>query len=325
MRRLKTILLNHPQVDVNVDWGEDLKTALTHKHDVHIFDRDQPAAPQFKGMEVIVDLGGNITSEWVEMAAKGGVKFIQAQTNGLDHVEVKKILESGIMLAHCPGSLSEVSLAEGAMMFILMLAHRYIEGVDNFRVGKFFFPRGMEVEGRSLGIVGFGHSGQQLARRAKSFGMRISGIDVRQIAEDELDDIQPDFMGGPDHLDKVISESDFLSVHMHLTNETKHIIDARRINLMKPTACIINVARGELIDEDALYAALLEKRIGGAGLDAFANEPTDSTLPVYKLPNVIVQPHSVAATDGTSLKRSRFAVENLDRYALGEDIVARVG
>ena len=324
MRRLNVLYLPHPVEEVNGDWGGIIVSEIGEIHAVRVFDRAKAAEPQFQEIEAIVDLGGNITGEWVDVAAKAGVKYIQAQTNGLDHVEVDKIRASGMMLGHCPGNLSSVSLAEGAMMFILMLAHRYGDSRNNFDAGKFFFPKGMEVEGRTLGIVGFGASGQQLARRAKAFDMRILGIDVRPIEQEVLDAIQPDFLGGPDDLDRVVAESDFLSVNLHLTDETRHILDARRIGLMKPTAFVVNVARGELIDEEALYEALLNNRIGGAGLDAFAQEPADASHPVYQLPNVFVQPHSVASTDGTSRKRTEFAMENLARYARGEEIEARV-
>ena len=274
-RRLNALYLPHPIEEVNTTWGDDVLAAISDRHDLRIFDRHQPAEPQFRDVEVVVDLGGNITPELVDVAARVGVKFIQVQTNGLDHVEVKRILGAGMMLAHCPGQLSSVALAEGAMMFILMLAHRDGEGRENFEAGKVFFPMGMELVGRSLGIVGFGASGQELARRAKPFGMRLLAIDVRPIEQEVLDEIQPDFLGGRADLDRVVAESDFLSVHLHLTTETRHIIDARRIGLMKPSACMINVARGELVDEEALYQALLDGRIGGAGLDAFAQEPPD--------------------------------------------------
>ena len=269
-------------------------------------------------------MGGNLEKELAPIAANAGVKYIHASTNGLDHVEVSAILNSGMTLTHAPGELSSVSLAEGAMMFILMLAHRYGDARENFAQGKIFLPMGIEVQGRKLAIVGFGNSGQQLAKRAKAFGMEVMGIDVRPIEQEVIDEIKPDSLGGSADLDRVISECDFLSVHLHLTDETRHIIDARRIGLMKPTAFIVNVARGGLIDEDALYQALLDKRIGGAGLDAFAEEPPEFELPVYQLPNVFVQPHTVSGTDGTSRKRAVFALENLNRYAQGEELHAQV-
>ena len=324
MRRLKVLYLPHPAEGVNVDWGNDLITAISAHHDLRVFDRQQPPEPQFQGVEAIVDLGGNITGEYLALAAKAGVGFLQAQTNGLDHVDVAGIRASGLTLAHCPGAPSSVALAESAMMFILMLAHRYGEGLINFAERKFFFPIGMELIDRTLGIIGFGASGQHLARRAKPFGLKINAIDIREIEPEILDEIQPEFLGGPSDLDRVIAESDFLSVHLHLTDDTHHIIDARRIGLLKPTACVINVARGGLIDEEALYEALLHKRIGGAGLDAFAQEPVDPTRPVYALPNVCVTPHTAGSTDGTSRKRAAFAAENLNRYARGDKLGALV-
>ena len=324
MRRLKVLYLPHPAEGVNVDWGKDVIDAISPDHDVRVFDRQQPPEPQFQGVEAIVDLGGNITGEYLAMAAQAGVQFLQAQTNGLDHVDVAGIRGSGLTLAHCPGGPSSVALAESAMMFILMLAHRYGEGLVNFAERKFFFPIGMELVDRTLGIIGFGASGQHLARRARPFGLKINAIDIREIEPEILDEIHPDFLGGPSDLDRVIAESDFLSVHLHLTEDTHHIIDARRIGLLKPTACLINVARGGLIDEEAMYEALLHNKIGGAGLDAFAQEPVAPTRPVYALPNVCVTPHTAGSTDGTSRKRAAFAAENLKRFANGDPLAALV-
>ena len=121
-----------------------------------------------------------------------------------------------------------------------------------------------------------------------------------------------------------MAECDFLSPHLHLTEKTKAIIDRRRIGLMKNTACIINVARGELIDEEALYEALLTGGLAGAGLDVFATEPADPTHRVFQLPNVYVSPHTAGGTDGTSRSRAQFALENLNRYAQGEELEAVV-
>ena len=324
MRKLKVLYMPHPVEGVNVDWGRDLIETIQPHHDLRIFDKEQPSPPQFEGIEAIVDLGGNIAGEHVTMAAEAGVQFLQVQTNGLDHVDVKGIRGAGLTLAHCPGGPSAVALAESAMMFILMLAHKYGEGRVNFDNGKCFFPTGMELVNRTLGIIGFGASGQELARRAKPFGLKIHGIDIRAIEPEILDEIQPDFMGGPEDMDAMIAKCDFLSVHLHLTEETHHTIDARRIGLLKTTAYVINVARGELIDEEALYDALSNNRIGGAGLDAFAQEPPDPSRPVYALPNVAVSPHTAGSTDGTSRKRSEFALANLNRFASGEPLQAFV-
>ena len=323
MKDIKVIYLPHP-IDAIERQNSFLSEKICEKFDLRIFDRNTSAEPQFDGIEVIVDLGGNITAELVHIASKAGIKYIQVQTNGLDHVEVEEILDAGITLAHCPGYLSSVSLAEGAMMFILALGHGYGFATDDFYQGKAFSHQGLEVAGRDLGIVGFGASGQQLARRAKAFGMRVHGIDIREIEKEILEEIGPDSMGYASDLDKVLSTCDFISLHLHLNKDTHHIIDIRRINLIKPTTFIINVARGGLINEDALYKALLGNRIAGAGLDAFAKEPPDFTHPVYKLPNVLVQPHTVANTDGTMQKRAAFCIDNLVRYAEGKNLIGLI-
>ena len=323
MSKLKVSYLPHPIISVE-ERHQYLPEILLREFDTEIFDRSKDALSQLKGREVIVDLGGNIEPELVDVAAEAGIKYVQVQTNGLDHVEVERIIEKGMILAHCPGHLSSVSLAEGAMMFILMLAHDYGNATNQFYAGTVFSANGLEVEGRTLTIVGFGASGQQLARRAKAFGMKINAIDVRPIEQEILDEIQPDFLGGSQDLDAAIEDCDFLSVHLHLTEDTKHIIDRPRIALFKATSYVINVARGGLIDDDALYDALRDNKIAGAGLDAFAKEPPEFDLPVYKLPNVIVQPHTVAGTDGTMRKRADFAVENLRKYAEGKEIEGRI-
>ncbi len=210
------------------------------------------------------------------------------------------------------------------MMFILMLARRYREAAANFDARVRYKPMGGELEGRVLGIVGLGASGRELARRARGFGMRLQAIDVRPIEPEVLAELKPEFVGTPADLDRVVRESDVLSLHLHLNPETRHTIDARRLSLMKPTAFLVNVARGALVDEAALYEALLAGRIGGAGLDVFAAEPPDPGLPVYRLPNVVVTPHIAGATDGTARRRAAAAAGNVDRIAEGLEPLYRV-
>ncbi|MCY4377395.1 MAG: hypothetical protein OXC31_26855, partial [Spirochaetaceae bacterium] len=295
MRRLGVLFMPHP-AGIGPSWAEDVVAAISGSHDLRVFDPDQAAGPQFEGVEVIVDLGGNIGGELVDAAASAGVRFIQAQTNGLDHVEVDRILDAGMLLCHCPGHLSSVALADRAMLFLLMLAHRYEEGRRTFMKGELYSPNGTEPEGLSLAIVGFGNSGRLLARRARAFGMRILAVDVRPIEEGVLDELQPEVLGGPDDLDRVLAQCDFLSPHLHLTDRTRHIIDRRRIGLMKPTACIINVARGELIDEQALYEALLERRLGGAGLCTCRRPPPAPRPPPLQASSRLTRPAPASRT-----------------------------
>ena len=160
--------------------------------------------------------------------------------------------------------------------------------------------------------------------RALPFGMRILAIDIRDVGADEVREFGVEFAGKPADLDKVIAESDVVSLHLHLNDKTRHTIDALRLRLMKPTAFLINVARGALVDEAALEEALVEGRIGGAGLDAFGREPPDVTSPIFSLPNVIATPHTSGTTDGTSRRRAQASAENVDRIAAGLEPLYRV-
>ena len=155
--------------------------------------------------------------------------------------------------------------------------------------------------------------------------MRIRAIDVRlEIANEIAGEIRPESLGGPDTLDHELAGADFISLHLHLNDQTRHLIDARRIGLMKSSACVINVARGGLVDEAAMHEALLTGRLGGAGLDVFSQEPADPNLPVYQLPNVITTPHIAGVTSGTSRRRAAAAAENVDRIASGLEPLFRV-
>ena len=312
MRRLNVLLLPHQHIFS--PWCDDVIQAIGDRHDLAIYDETQPLAPQFKGVEAVIDHGGSIgTREMMDAATDA--RLWQILGTGFDHFDLDYVKKRKIPVANCPGQFSSVALAETAMMFILMLAHRYRASLVTFQSGGMYKPIGIELDGQTLGILGFGASGQELAIRAKAFGMRIMAIDVREIEQDVLDVIRPDFLGTPDDLDRVVAESDYLSLHLHLNAETRHIIDAQRLAMMKITACLINVARGALVDEDALYRALMDGKIGGAGIDVFAQEPPDHRLPVFQLPNVVATPHIAGVTDGTSRKRAACAAQNVDRVA----------
>ena len=321
MKRLKVLYL--PLEGIEPFWQEEFLGAVSAHHDTAINDPHRPLDEQFEGVEAVLDPGGSVGTRAMYDAAKD-VRLWQILGTGLDHIDVAYMKTKGFAVANCPGQFSSVALAECAMMYILMLSRRFHEAAANFRAAIRYKPAGMELGGRVLGIIGFGSSGQELARRARAFGMRIQAVDVRRIEPAILEELKPEFVGSPDDVDRVAAESDFLSLHLHLTPETRHIIDGRRLALMKPTACIINIARGALVDEAAMYEALLAGRLGGAGLDVFAQEPPDPTLPVYQLPNVVVTPHVSGATDGTARKRAAVGAENLDRIARGLEPLCRV-
>lgn len=294
---------------------QDVQKAVAGNHDFRVFDHNQPIAPQFEGIDVVVDHGGLIgTREMADIVA-GKLKLWQVLGTGLDHFDTGYWHDLGIPLANCPGTTSGSGLADLAMMYILMLARNYPMAPRALREGLYNEPLGRDPGNLILGIIGFGASGKDLARRAGPFGFKIQIIDTRDVTDAELREFNLDYVGTPEDTDTVVANADFLSLHLPLTDETKHIIDRRRLALMKPTACLINVARGELVDEAALTDALVKQEIAGAGLDVFAQEPPDLNASLFTLENVIATYHCAGVTDGTSRRRAAIAAENIDRLA----------
>ena len=312
-----------PLAGVPEMFGNEVVKAVGKNHHIVVFDRDQEIAPQFEGVEVIVDLGGSVGTREMLHAAKS-VKLWQVLGMGLDHFDLDYWRLQGMPVAHCPGPLSAIPLGECALMFILMLARRYHEAHELLREGVLHQPPGVELENQTLGIVGFGASGRELAFRAKAFGMKIEVNDVVAPTSEEVEHYGVSSASGPERLDELLPRVDYLSVHLPLDEKTHHIIDARRLGLMKKSACLINVARGELVDEEALVAALSEGRLAGAGLDVFGQEPLPVDSPLLDLPNVVLLPHVSGSTDGTARRRAALAAENCDRVAAGLEPLHRV-
>lgn len=324
IKRLNVLFLTHPvRPELFTPWGEDVVVAIGDRHNLRILDRSQPLAPQFADVDVVIDHGGSAgTREMLDVA--GSAKLWQVLGTGLDHFDLDYWRAKGMPVANCPGPFSATALAECAMLFILMLARKYPVAQANLQQSRLYEPLGRELEGLRLGIIGFGASGIELAKRAKGFGLRLSAIDVRQVSAAEVQAYGLEFVGAPADLDTVVAEVDILSLHLHLNQETRHIIDARRLARMKPDAFLINVARGALVDEAALEQALLAGKLGGAGLDAFSQEPPDIRAPLFRLPNVIAMPHTAGVTDATSRKRAQCCADNVDRIAAGLEPLYRV-
>jgi phosphoglycerate dehydrogenase-like enzyme len=147
--------------------------------------------------------------------------------------------------------------------------------------------------------------------------MHLKAINDQTIPQTELEQLHIESFGETRHLDDVLTEADYVSLHVPLTPRTRHMIDRRALALMKPTAVLINVARGEIVDEVPLTEALQNRRIAGAGLDVFAVEPVDPAHPLLRLENVIATPHVAGVTSGTSRRRGQALADNVDRVANG--------
>ena len=321
MSRLNVIYLQQSGADRL--WDDVLMKMVGKGHDVRVFDPLSPIEEQFSGVDAVVDMGGaNGKQEFVD-AAKSA-KLWQIITVGYDFFDVDMLARAGISLCHCPGSTSARGLGEGAVMFMLMIVHRFKEAQQIMSEGKVHLPMGSELEGQSLGLVGFGASGRELARLAKSFGMRLMIVEPMDIPQEFLDEYEPEFVGTPREMDRIFAEADFVSLHLPLNPETKGIVNKQKIDLMKPSASFINLARGDLVDQPALFTALLENRIAGIGIDVHAAVIPDTSHPVFQHPNFYALPHIAGQTRGTVRRRVEVCVENLNRLAAGEDLLHRV-
>ncbi len=323
MKKRLSVLFLPPTSEMKDALEADVVNAVGSRHDLKIYDREAALAPQFQDIDVVIDFGGSIGTREMADAARS-VKLWQILGTGIDHFDLEYWQQKNLAVANCPGTCTGIPLAECALMFMIMLARRWHETQGDLRKGIRCRPVGFELENRCLGLVGFGSSARELARRAKAFGMRIRAIDIRDIPVEEQKEFGLEFLGKPQDLDQLIRDSDFLSLHLHLNDETRHIIDARRLSLMKPSAFLINVARGALVDETALCAALAGGRLAGAGLDVFTNEPLDPNSPLQKLENVVATPHISGNTDSTWRRRAEFAAQNVDRLAAGLDPLCRI-
>ncbi len=245
------------------------------------------------------------------------LRIVAQMAVGIDNVDVAAATERGILVTNTPGVLTEAT-ADLAFGLLLAAARRIVEGDRLTRTGgwKSWHPSfllGQEVHGATLGIVGFGKIGQAMARRARGFEMRILYHSRTRQPEAEAT-LGAEFAA----LERLLGESDFVSLHVPLTPETRGLIGERELALMKPTAMLVNTARGAVVDQRALYVALKERRIAAAGLDVAEIEPIPLGDPLLTLANVVITPHIGSAGVATRRKMAEMAVESVMQALRGE-------
>lgn len=209
-------------------------------------------------------------------------------------------------------------LAEFCMMAMLMFAKNFVYLRSEQQAHHWMRYSGYELKSKTLGIVGLGKIGREVARVAKAFEMRVVGT-RRDVGQGTTEDV--DQLYRPDQIEDMLRESDFLVLCAPHTGETEHLITAERIALMPQGAVIINIARGVVIDEQAMIAALRSGQLGGAALDVFATEPLPSDSPLWDMPNVIVSPHSASTADSENGKITALFIDNLKRYFAGQPLL----
>jgi phosphoglycerate dehydrogenase-like enzyme len=255
------------------------------------------------------------------------LKLVQVPGAGLDRID-RSALPVGARLANVYGH--ETGIAEyvlGAMLALTRELTRLDAALrrgcweSQWAVGVSPPPVWPELAGKVLGILGYGRIGQAVARRARAFDMEVLAI-RRVTAQPDPHDIAS--VRGPEALDDLVARSDYLAITLPLTPETRGLLGDRQLRLMKPTAIVVNVARAHIVDEDALFAALAERRIAGAALDVWYRYPTaagaalPANQPFHELPNVLMTPHVSGWTDGMLEARARLIAENIRRTARGE-------
>ncbi len=255
-------------------------------------------------------LTDKIDSEVFDAAPK--LKIVAQMAVGFDNIDVKEATKRGIYVTNTPGVLTETT-ADFAWALLMAVARRVVEADKYVRTGQWkvsWHPSmllGRDVYGATLGIIGAGRIGVAVARRAKGFNMKILYYDVLPMPPE----IENETGAKRVDLETIFKESDFVSIHVPLTEEAYHMVNEERLKLMKKTAFIINNARGPVIDEKALYKALKEGWIAGAALDVFEQEPTPVDNPLLKLENVVVAPHISSASHETRSKMAEMVAENL--------------
>ncbi len=294
---------------------------IKDKYELFVHDRDEFLTKE-EMMEIVKDKDAVITQlrdpidkEFID--AGKNLKIIANYAVGYNNIDVEYATKKGIYVTHTPGVLTEAT-ADLTWALILGVVRRVVEADKFTREGKFVGWKpslllGHDLYGKTLGIVGMGRIGQAVARRGLGFGMKIIYHNRRRLPEG----IEKKFGAKYVELDDLFKEADVISLHTPATPETYHLVDKKRLSLMKSTAYLINTARGTVVDERALIDILKNGKIQGAGLDVYEFEPklTDG---LSELKNVVLLPHTGSATIETREKMSIMVCENVDTALSGK-------
>lgn len=307
----------------SVQLAEPVREHLSMACDIITEPDEAAVTAQLVDTDVLVSMGFTEAMS----TAVSQLRLLQVPGAGLDRVD-RAALPAGAHLANVYGH--EVGIAEYVMGAMIALTRSFARIDASLREGRWESqfavdapppPLWPELAGKTLGILGFGHIGQAIARRAAAFDMLVCAIRQNVPAETPAGLL---FVGGPDRLDELLQRADVLVATLPLSDATRNLIDARRLQLMKPTAVLINVARAEICEEKALYQALKSGGIAGAALDVWYRYPTSSgpvlpaTQPFHQLANVIMTPHASGWTEGMLEARAKLIAENIERTARGE-------
>ncbi|WP_428264929.1 2-hydroxyacid dehydrogenase [Haliangium sp.] len=271
-----------------------------------VWDRRRPLAEVVDEVDVLLPSNAHIDADVI--AAAPHLRLIQQPAAGVDNIDREAARARGIPVCNAPGT-NHVSVAEAALLLILALARRLPVAMARFRAAELGAPQGIELAGRTLGIVGMGRSGEALGERARALGMTVVGTRSSSSQEE---------------LDGLLATADVVSLHCPLTEATRGLIDARALARMKPGALLVNCARGPVLDREAVSEALASGHLGGLGLDTYWQEPWDPDDPLYQRDDVVTLPHVAGSTEESFDRITDVVCDNVDRLRRGQPLLHQV-
>jgi len=283
-----------------------IRARLPQGATIRIRDYDRPLPDEVRDAQVIIPSNAWVGAEAI--AAAEDLRLIQQPAAGHDVVDLDAARARGIPVCNAPGKNAQ-AVAEAALFLMLALARRLPEAQQSFLARRIGDPVGVELAGKTLGIVGVGRTGSRLASIADALGMHV--LSVRSESS-------------PEALASLLRRSDVVTLHCPLTDETRGLIDHDAIARMKKGALLINCARGPIVDRDALVEGLDSGHLGGAGLDVHWNEPADPADPLYQRTDVVALPHVAGSTEQAFAALVDVVVENVGRIMRGEEPIHRV-
>jgi len=268
-----------------------------------------------KDADFIMNFRAKLTERILRAAKKA--RLVQVLSAGYDRLDLKLLRELKIPVAN-NGGANSWAVADHAVLAMLTLYRRMLHADPAVRAGKWSAAidglNTFEMANKVVGIMGFGNIGQKVARRVQAFDAVVQYYDKFPLKPERERELNAKRVT----LEELFRTSDIISCHAPLTNDTRHVVNRERLTTMKPTALLINTSRGEVVDETALYEALQQKKIAGAGLDVFNQEPVDPNNPLLKLDNIVVSPHCAGTTWDTWFRRADFAYKNMKRVWDGQ-------
>jgi len=320
---------NRPRVIVTRKLPDAIETRMRELFDTELNIDDKPMdqaqlIEAVQRAEVLVPTVTDRIDSKVLVRAAPSLKLVANFGNGVDNIDVKTALERGITVTNTPGVLTE-DTADMTMALILAVPRRLVEGAEELKAEHFqgWSPNwmlGHRIWGKRLGIIGMGRIGQAVARRAKAFGLQIHYHNRKPVHPQIERELSATYW---ESLDQMLARMDIVSVNCPHTPATYHLLSARRLKLMKPSAYIVNTARGEVIDENALARMLQAGELSGAGLDVFEREPAVNPK-LLRLKNVVLLPHMGSATLEGRIDMGEKVIVNIKTFADGHKPPDRV-